>query len=116
MDFKMFSWIIWIFVIFKTTLIVFISPDIDVNTHDNDDDKTVEDVLSHVDLNMLNLVLSENKWSTLELVPESSFWMYNYTFSAVCGRNKNNNPAIFIAGCTDTNSSSTGVPISCHIK
>ena len=98
--------------IFKTTLIVFISPDIDVNTHDNADDRN--DMLSHV--NMLNLVLSQNKWSTLERVPQTSFWMYNYTFSAVCGRDKNNNPAIFIAGCTGMNRSSIGVPISCHIK
>ena len=45
-----------------------------------------------------------NSWSTFELVPDSAFWIYNYTFGAVCNRDLNNEISILIIGYTDKKS------------
>ena len=100
-------WIIWISLIIIATLTRFFVVRFHVNIYDAD--KNFNEILSHVDF---NLVLNQNKWRTFERIPETSFWVYNYTISGVCGRDKNNNPAIFIVGCTDK---AKPVALNCHI-
>ena len=98
--------IIWIYLIgIAAATGLFIS--LYVNLYDGD--INVKKTLSYT--NLFNLVLKENEWMTFELIPETSFWVYNYTFSAVCGLDINNNTAIFIMGCTENIS----IPIDCHI-
>ena len=101
----------WIILLFMGTML-FVSLNDDRLIICNDYDNTRE-TLTYI--NMFNLSLSENKWRTFERVPGTSFWVYNYTFSGVCGQDENNNSAILIVGYTDTNSPSISVPVNCHI-
>ena len=101
-------WISWISLLFMTIMLF-----IGLNFNVCNDDKNIRKTLTYG--NMFNLSLSENKWRTFERIPETSFWVYNYTFAAICGQDKKNNAAIFIVGYTDTNSPSIRVPIDCHI-
>ena len=101
-------WILWICLIVVTTVTRLLITRFHINLYD--DDKSINGIVSRVKL--FNLSLSQNKWRTFEPIPETSFWVYNYTGSAVCGRDKNNNPAIFIAACTDKKSSAA---LDCHI-